>query len=197
MATQKSNEECREILRSRLGDKRYEHSLNVAREAVRLAEKYGANTEKAYTAGLIHDIMKEEKPEIQLKVIEESGMEITQTERDNPKLWHAMAGAAYIKSELGFEDEEIISAVRYHTTARAGMSLLEKVIYIADFTSEERDYRGVGKMRRLANKSLEKAMLEGLSFTLETLVKKGKMLNLDSINAYNEVVEFCSKGKKK
>lgn len=197
MATQKSNEECREILRSKLGDKRYEHSLNVAREAVRLAEKYGANTEKAYTAGLIHDIMKEEKPEIQLKIIEESGMEITPTERNNPKLWHAMAGAAYIKSELGFEDEEIISAVRYHTTARAGMTLLEKVIYIADFTSEERDYRGVGKMRRLANKSLEKAMLEGLSFTLETLVKKGKMLNLDSINAYNEVVEFCSKGKKK
>jgi len=197
VATQKSNEECREILRSKLGDKRYEHSLNVAREAVRLAEKYGANTEKAYTAGLIHDIMKEEKPEIQLKIIEESGMEITPTERNNPKLWHAMAGAAYIKSELGFEDEEIISAVRYHTTARAGMTLLEKVIYIADFTSEERDYRGVGKMRRLANKSLEKAMLEGLSFTLETLVKKGKMLNLDSINAYNEVVEFCSKGKKK
>ncbi|MCR4926098.1 MAG: bis(5'-nucleosyl)-tetraphosphatase (symmetrical) YqeK [Clostridiales bacterium] len=189
-----TNDDYIALLKQRLGEKRFNHSLNVAEEAVRLAKKYSVDVEKAYKAGLLHDIMKEEKPEIQFEAIVKSGMPFTEVEKSNQKLWHAMAGAAYIKNELGIEDEEIINAVRYHTTAKAGMTMLEKVIYIADFTSKERDYDGVEKMRELADVSLEQAMLEGLSFTLQKLVEKNKLLNLDSINAYNEVAAVCGKG---
>lgn len=185
------NDEYIKIIRSRLRDARYEHSLNVADEAVRLAEKYGADPQKAYVAGILHDAMKEEKAEIQLEAILKSGVNISVSEIENIKLWHAIAGSVFIQNELGVKDADIINAVRYHTTARAGMSVLEKVIYIADFTSRERTYDGVENMRRLADESLERAMLEGLSFTLSKLTREKKLINLNSVNAYNEVVAVC------
>ena len=180
--------EYKEIIRPRLSDYRYLHSVNVAKEAARLAEKYGADPEKARLAGILHDITKETPADQQLKIMEKFDVQLTDIERSAPKLWHAISGAVYIEHELGIKDKDILDAVRYHTTGRAGMSLFEKVLFIADFTSEERDYNGVDKMRRAADISLEKAMLEGVTFTITDLASRHKSIHPDTVSTYNWVI---------
>ena len=154
--------EYEEIIEKRMKAGRFKHSKNVAKEAVRLAKKYGADVQKAETAGILHDATKETPDSEQLELIERAGIVLTPLERSTRKLWHAISGAAFVQVELGITDEDIINSIRYHTTGRAGMSLLEKVIFIADFTSAEREYDGVDKMRKLADKDLDEAVLEGM-----------------------------------
>ena len=143
-------------IRARLSDYRFTHSLNVAETAKHLAEKYGENPEKAFLTGLMHDVFKELSRENALRFFEEHGERLTKLEQNAPKLWHAMSGAIYLKEQYGFS-EDMIAAVRYHTTGRENMSLLEKIIFIADFISAERDYPGVDAMRERAEISLEYA----------------------------------------
>ena len=188
--------EYEEIIEKRMTSARFRHSKNVAKEAVRLAKKYGADVEKAEIAGILHDATKESSDEEQLELIERAGIELTPLERSTRKLWHAISGAAFVQVELGITDPDIINAIRYHTTGRAGMSLLEKVIFIADFTSAERDYDGVDKMRKVADKNLEDAVLEGMSFTISDLAQRKLTIAPDTFMGYNEV-SFIEKKKKK
>lgn len=181
-------EECKKIVKPRLSETRWKHSQNVSLEAVRLAKKYGADPQKAEIAGLLHDIMKNTAPEQQLQMMQRFGIMLTNVELAAPKLWHAMSGAAFLERELGIQDVDILNAVRYHTTARSGMSLLEQVIYIADFTSAERDYDGVDQMRKAADTSLEEAMMEGLIFTIQDLSQERCPIHPDTFCAYNEVI---------
>ncbi len=176
------------LLRQRLTEKRFEHSLAVADEAVRLAKKYGADPEKARIAGLLHDVMKNETPENQLQLLAEFGILLDTLEQRNHKLLHSISGAVYIEKVLGIQDPDIVQAVRYHTTGRAGMSLLEKVIYLADFTSADRDYPDVDEMRRRVDISMESAMLYALTYTIKKMVKKGSAIHPNTLFAYNEVV---------
>ena len=186
MDTQR-NEEFVEEIKKRLSEYRFYHSLNVADEAKRLAKKYGADEDKAFTAGLIHDIMKDTDYETQRELIEKYSHKMTPTELANPKIWHAMSGEVFLRHELNVKDEDILSAVRYHTTARDNMSLLEKILYIADYTSAERNYPDVDVIREKAERSLEEAMLYGLQFTIKENVEAGAVVHPDSILAYNEV----------
>lgn len=172
----------------RLSDYRRIHSLNVADEAVRFAKKYGADPEKARLAGLLHDITKEVENDLQLKIIEKGGIILTDVERRSPKLWHAMSGSVAVSEEFGIDDEDIINAVRYHTTARAGMSKLEKCIFLADFTSAERNYPDIDVIRRYAEVSLEDGMLYGLKFTISRLSGRGDLISPDALAAYNEIL---------
>ncbi len=112
---------------------------------------------------------------------------LTDVERSSPPLYHAMAGSAYLKTELGITDPDVLNAVRYHTTGRGGMSLLEKVIFVADFISADRDYPDVEVVRTLARQSLEKAMLYALEYTVCDLVNRKKYLHPDTVDAYNEM----------
>ncbi len=176
------------VLLSRMGAKRYMHSLNVAAEARWLALRYGADTEKAQLAGLLHDITKETPPDEQLRIIESAGVALSEVERGAPKLWHAIAGAAFVRSVMGIEDEDIFNAIRCHTSGRAGMSTLEKVIFTADFIGLDRDYAEVDKMRALANMSLEYAMEFGLSFSISDLATRRLTIDPNSVLCYNEVV---------
>lgn len=179
-------EKYKSVLKKRLTPKRYNHSLCVADEALRLAEKYGCNEEKAYLAGLLHDITKNATQEEHLNIFNNFGIILNDVEKNAEKLWHAISGAAYIEHILKISDIEIITAVRYHTTAREGMSLLEKVLYLADFTSADRDYDDVDIMRQKVEISIEAAMDYALSYTIEDLLKMKKALHLDTIRAYNE-----------
>lgn len=190
------NKEFVEEIKKKLSEYRFYHSLNVADEAKRLALKYGADPEKAYSAGLVHDIMKDTPKNEQLKLFEKYNIKLTPVELESPKTWHAMSGEAYLRNELNVTDEEILKAVRYHTTARAGMSLLEKVLYIADYTSAERNYDDVDVMREKADRSLEEAMLYGLQFTINEMVTEGRAVHPDSIHAYNEVAISENKVRK-
>ena len=183
-----TDEKIIELIKSRLTEKRFEHSMNVAESAKELALQYGENPEKAYTAGLLHDVMKNASEQEQLAVIAQAGIELTQVEYANKKLWHSIAGAAYVKTVMGIDDESIISAVRYHTTGRANMTLLEKIIYLADFISAERTYNGVETMRKLCVISLELAIEFALVFSIPDLVKRGLVIHPDSLNLYNEII---------
>jgi len=182
-----TDEQITAILQRRLKPKRFAHSLAVAEEAVRLAKRYGADVTKARTAGLLHDIMKNTSPDDQLQVLDNFGVLMSEVERGAEKLYHAMSGAAFAEHVLGITDRDIVNAVRYHTTARAGMSLLEQVLYLADFTSADRDYDDVDVMRRLVDVSAEEAMVYALSYTIKDLVKKKKPIHPDTVAAFNEV----------
>lgn len=177
-----------DLLEKRLKKSRFEHSLNVADSAVSLAVKYGADPEKAYIAGLLHDCTKNESNERQLQFFSDNDIILTEVEKNNPKLWHAMTAPLFAKNELGIIDGDILLAMRYHTTGRAGMSLLEKIVYLADYISAERDYPDVDVVRAFADESLEKAALYTLKYSLKNLSKKEKVIHPDSLAFYNELI---------
>ena len=173
------------VIAKRMKEARLKHSKNVAKEAVRLAKKYGADAAKAEIAGILHDATKETGEQEQMELIARAGITLTELERSSPKLWHAISGAAFAKVEMGVDDQDILDSIRYHTTGRADMSPLEKVIFIADFTSAERDYEGVDRMRRVADKDLDEACLEGMSFTIADLAERKLTIAPDTFQGYN------------
>ena len=178
--------EYKEILQKRLTPKRYNHSLCVADEAVRLAKKYGGDCDKAYLAGLLHDVTKNATEEEHLHIFSQFGIMLNDVEKNAEKLWHAISGAAYAQYVLGVDDSEIITAIRYHTTAREDMTQLEKLLYLADFTSADRDYDDIDIMRQKVEISMEAALDYALSYTINDLVSRGKALHLDTVKAYNQ-----------
>ncbi len=180
--------EYKEILQKRLTPKRYNHSLCVADEAVRLAKKYGGDQEKAYLAGLLHDITKNATVEEHLHIFNKFDIMLNDIEKNSEKLWHAISGSAYIEHMLCITDKEIINSVRYHTTAREDMTHFEKIIYLADFTSSDRDYDDIEIMRAKVEISMEDALDYALSYTIKDLVSRKKQLHLDTIKAYNQYV---------
>ncbi len=182
-------EKIKEILRGRLTEKRYIHSLCVADEAKRLALKYGENTEKAYLAGLLHDITKTTPREEQLLFFSQFGIMLDDITKNSEKLWHAVSGAGYIENILKITDSQILSAVRYHTTAKADMTKFEKILYLADFTSADRDYSDVDVMRKKVDKSVDEAMEYALSYTINELVEKHCQIHPDTFQAYNDIMK--------
>ena len=176
-----------EVIRPRMSDRRFIHSLNVAKEAVRLCDKYGGDRGKAYTAGILHDVMKEADGNFQLQILSDNGIILDMVSQNAKKLWHAKSGAAFCKYILGIDDEDIINAISYHTTARAGMSPLEKAVYLADYIGEDRDYPGVEQMRAAVEKSEECGMEFSLKFSITDLVNRNKPVHPDTVDAFNEL----------
>ena len=113
---------------------------------------------------------------------------ISDLEKAAPKLLHAKIGSVYLQKIYGIEDEDIALAVRYHTTARENMSILEKVLYLADFTSADRDYPGVEEMRAAVDEDMKKAMIIALTFTVSELAEKQSPIHPDTLAAYNEIM---------
>ncbi len=186
--------EFEKIVKSRLSAERYLHSMNVAESAKDLAGKYGANTEKAYICGVLHDITKEEELDIQERYINLAGESLSDEEKHTPKIYHQVSGAAYCRLELGITDPEILSAIRYHTTGRANMSLMEKIVYTADLISAERDYPDVGVMRKKAYEDLNQAMLYALEFTIKKLIGGNSFIHPDTVNCYNSILSEIKGG---
>jgi nicotinate-nucleotide adenylyltransferase len=181
--------ELTDILNIRLSKKRFTHSLNVAAEAKKLAERYGfKDVDKAYTAGLIHDCCKEIPTEEQLAMVKKSRRNVSEAEKCVPALYHAVAGAYYAETVFGFTDDDFLNAIRYHTTGRADMSEIEKIIYLADLVSADRNYKDVDKMRKLAYRDLDTAMLEGLRFSIIEVAEKGSLLPPQTIEGYNQYI---------
>ena len=183
-----TNEQYKEILQKRLSEKRYIHSLNVADSAKELALIYGCDPEKAYTVGLVHDCCKDEPAGLQLSYILENKVELSEYELDVAKLYHAISGSIFAEKELGITDKDMLNAIRYHTTGRKGMSLLGKVVFIADFISAERDYNGVDIMREKAKRSLDEAIVEGLGFTIKDLITRNMIVHPDTVLAFNDAM---------
>lgn len=181
-------EEIKKTLKKTLSKRRYIHSLGVADEAKRLASIYGADTDKAYLAGLLHDCAKEINSAVQLSMCEDLGVELDEITRRNPGLIHGPLGAEIAKLDYGIDDERILGAIRWHTVGKAGMTLLEKIIYIADFTEPNRDFDGVDELRRTVNSDLDEAILLSVAQHTEILAKRGADMHPNTIFMRNDLI---------
>lgn len=181
-------EEIKRDLRRRLTAKRYAHSLCVRRRAMELALLHGADYGRAGLAGLVHDVCHCERPEALLRYLRAHGARPDPLAMGHPQLWHAAAGAIYVREEYGIRDPQVLRAVRYHTTGRAGMSPLEQVVYLADLTGEDRDYPDAEKMRALSARSLREAMRASYLYTVDMLLRNEKTIVKDCWAGYNEYV---------
>lgn len=172
-----------------LSPQRYEHSLGVRDTAVKLALRFGADPGKAELAGLLHDCAKNIPAEEALVLCERLGIELDEAERLNPALIHAPLGAELAQTEFGIHDEEIKNAIRYHTVGRAGMSLLEKVIYLADMIEPGRSFEGVEALRKAVEVSLDKALYEALKQSILHNAARGRIIHTGTVDAYNDLLK--------
>ncbi len=187
----------KKFLKSQLSQKRYQHSLNVAAECRKLAEKYGEDPDKAYFAGLLHDVCKEMPADVQKQLVLDSGYTVCREELETRSLWHAIAGAYFVRTEFGVEDIDILNSIRFHTVGRAGMTRLEEIVYLGDLISAERDYKDVDKMRKVTYISLDAAMLEAFSFSIKNQVKKGGLIPPCTVEGYNFYTRLINAEKSK
>lgn len=178
-------EKVKSLLKQKLSEKRYMHSVAVAQMAKELAKTVQIDGNKAYATALVHDITKDTLPEIQLQSIEKSGIMLNSLEKEMTQLWHAISGAAYVKENFTGIDDEVIDAIRYHTTAKKEMSPLCKVVYIADCISYDRNYQGVEKLREIAFSDIDKAIVMSTRATISMLRDNQKPIHTDTQQAYN------------
>lgn len=155
-----------------LSPKRLAHVAGCESEAVLLAIRYGEDADSAAEAAILHDITKRLSYEEHLNLCEKYGIVCDKSELDNVKLLHAITGSALAKDVFGVSDD-IANAIRWHTTGKPDMTLLEKIIYIADYIEPNRDFPGVDKLRELAYKNLDEALLLGLEMSLEEVRSNG------------------------
>ncbi|MDY6017318.1 MAG: nicotinate (nicotinamide) nucleotide adenylyltransferase [Oscillospiraceae bacterium] len=178
----------RKIITEKLDSHRLYHSECVSECAALLAEKYGADAEKARLAGLMHDVMKNASAEEQLDYMSRAGETLSEVETVNRKVWHQISGAAFLKIGGLIADEEILGAVRWHTTGKSGMTLLEKIVYVADFISADRDYGDIDVVRRLADLSLEHAILYTSRYTVRKMISGDLPLHPATVDCYNDML---------
>ena len=182
-----NQKQAKELVRSRLSDKRYEHTLNVRKMAVKLAKRYGADEDKAALAALLHDSAKEISKD-EMRAIMKAHPEYAEGGEERPTpVWHGICAAILARTEWGVEDEAILSAIACHTAGKPGMSKLDKILYLADMSSTERDWPGVNKLRRLERKDLDAAMLMALKQTNDFVLSQGKALDPMSKAAYDDI----------
>lgn len=177
-----------EYLKKNLKEGRLKHSFGVRDTAEIMAKKYGADIFKARIAGLIHDCAKQmDKNEI-LHICVENGYKLDYITYKNPGIMHGTAGAIIAKKVMGVEDQDILNAIEYHTTGRKDMSLLEKIIYLADYIEPSRDFPGVDKLRELVNKDLNQGLLLSFNSTIELIISRGDLIHLNTIDARNYII---------
>ncbi len=182
---QKKIDEIREYAESFLSEKRFRHTMNVAEEARRLAEIWGEDAEKAYVAGLIHDLGKEVPREETKRILFEKG-EIDEPSGAFPDVaLHGFLGAYIAKERFGICDEDILSAARYHTTGRLSMSLLEKIIYVADFTEPGRKFPQAAEVRKISERDIDEAVLREADYVIKFNIDAGRFLYLTTVEVRN------------
>jgi len=182
-------EQLLEAVRGQITKHRYEHTLGVVETAIRLAEKYGADKEKAETAAILHDYCKF-WPEDKMRNIIENTPHIPKDLLEyDTELWHAHVGAEVVRRDLGIEDEEILDAIRYHTSGRENMTLLEKVVCLADYIEPGRQFSGVDELRTAAEEDLDRALAKGLGGTITFLVNREKRIYPLTVLARNSLVK--------
>ena len=172
-----------------LDARRVEHVAGVESQAVLLAMHWGEDADSAAAAGILHDITKKLDKEKQLNLCEKYGIMLDIAEVENPALLHARTGAALARELFGVSDA-IHDAIRWHTTGKPDMSLLEKIIYLADYTEPTRDFDGVEKLRELCFEDLDRAMALGLRMSLEEIRGRGAVPFRDTVAAYEYYKDY-------
>ncbi|MEA4814110.1 MAG: bis(5'-nucleosyl)-tetraphosphatase (symmetrical) YqeK [Oscillospiraceae bacterium] len=172
----------RPIAMSYLKYKRMAHVLGTEQEAIRLAEKYGADVRKAQIAALLHDCTKKLEMEQQKALCAKYGLKLDPLENKALKLLHSKTGAEIARDVFGVDDE-IYGAIKWHTTGKADMTMLEKVIYLADYIEPNRDFPGVDKLREAVYEDIDKGLLMGLEMTINEMEERGNEVHEKTLQA--------------
>lgn len=191
--TNKSEQEILEWMKNHLSEKRYIHCLGTAECAKQLAEKYNENTDKAYIAGLLHDCAKCFENEKLLEIIEKN-LEVDENELMNYKTLHAPVSAFCANKDFGIYDNEILSAIRWHTLGKKEMTTFEKIIFLADKiepNTRDKEYREKIENLLKENNGLNKALLECYKETIKSLVKRNLKICPVTIDIYNNLLNEC------
>lgn len=170
-----SMDELEETVVSLLKENRVAHVLGCRDSAVELARRWGADETDAARAGLLHDITKALDGPLQLTLCGEYGILLNKFSQENPKTLHALTGSLVADQIFG-ENEAVVRAIRYHTTGRPDMDLLEKIIYIADYIEANRDFPGVHRLREAAFRNIDEALLMGLEMAIAHVKRQGQEL---------------------
>ncbi|OAB34009.1 bis(5'-nucleosyl)-tetraphosphatase (symmetrical) YqeK [Paenibacillus glacialis] len=183
-----SRDELIKVVSTQMPDKRWQHTQGVMETAVKLAEQYGADPVKADLAAILHDVAKYWPIETLRTIISDNQLSDDLLSY-NKQLWHAEVGAFVASHEYGIDDLEILDAIRYHTAGRIGMTLLDKVVCLADYIEPGRDFPGVNNIRELANHSLEGGLVAGLDSTISLLVSRRQIIYPLTVLARNDLIK--------
>lgn len=176
--------------------KRYYHSLEVAKKALEINErlKLGLNPDKVYLAGLLHDAAKLKSDEYLWNIIENEFPDNLDMFKDSKTIWHSLAGPYVVKNEYGIDDEEILSAICFHSTGKENMSTLDKVLFVADYIEDTRGGDWVKKAVEMSFIDLDETVKIILNQKVDFLRKSGKIiceLTFEALKYYSENGEEC------
>lgn len=180
-------EEAKRLAKRTLSKKRYTHTINVKKMAVRLAKRYGEDPDRAAMAALLHDMAKEMPKDRMLQILQENVIMSDNAHLRPSPVWHGVCAAILARTEWGIEDEGILQAVACHTTGRPGMARLDKILFLADMTSEDRSYPEADILRRLQMEDLDRAMIEALRMNIQWLEESGKPVDPVSRDAWTDL----------
>lgn len=176
-------QQAEDMVRQTLSPKRFQHTMNVKKLAVRMAQHYGVDTEKAALAAILHDSTKELPRTELLQIMQDNAIIKKGTQNRPEPVWHGICAAILAKTQWNVQDEEILSAIACHTTGKENMSKLDKILFLADMTSAERDYPGVEELRSLEMRNLDKAMIQALKMTISFVEQKNAIADPESAKA--------------
>lgn len=176
-------EELYNIVKEKLSEKRFSHSKYVVKRALEYAEIYNVDKDTVKLCAIAHDIAKEFTDDESKYYIDKYNIEFDDIVKINKNLWHSKIGAEICKNEFGFT-EDMVNSIKYHTTGRANMSILEKIIYLADATEESRGYNAQEYADYVIN-DIDDALYKVCKWVIERLIDKEVVIHLDSIKCYN------------
>ena len=186
--------ELKEIVKSKMSLKRFTHTLGVVEMSEKLAKIYNADIEKCKVAALLHDICKEMDMEYIKNICKNNFMnELSEEDLENNEILHGFAGAYYVKNELGINDKEILNAIKYHTVGAKDMTLLEKIVYIADAIEYGRNYPSVVEIREETFKNLDKGILMEIEHKEKYLKSIGKKSHPNTDKFKKEILKELNK----
>ena len=180
--------EALKLVEPHLTEHRYVHTVGVTDTAIELAEKYGADRQKTEIAAIFHDYAKFRPKDEMRQVIIDQGFPKDLLEY-SPELWHAPVGAYLVRCEIGIEDKEILNAIKYHTSGRPEMTLMEKCVFIADYIEPGRSFPGVDEVREMVQQDLDQAIALSLRNTVQFLMKKNQPVYPATFFTYNSIVK--------
>ena len=186
----KNNTKYLELAKKTLSDKRYKHTINVAVLAKNLAEKHGVNPEQAECAALLHDICKEMPKEELLRILNENVIITSNAAKKPYGVWHAYAGMCYAKNNLQINDDVLTTAIACHTSGRIGMTILDKIIYMADMCSLERTYIEAAELRQMMKENFEEAVIHAFELNIGWLHEDNREVDNTSIEALNDLINI-------
>ena len=184
--------EIEKYIKSKLTPERYTHVLSVRELALDLAKKYGADLRKVNLAALLHDCAKWMKNSEQYEVAASHKIQLDEVESHNPSLLHALIAVEFAVSHFDVDNPEILNAIRIHTTGSGKMTLIDKILYVADFAEPKRNHAEAHAVRELAYQNLNRAVFEVSRYKIEHLLTKGVLIHPYTIDAYNSALREIS-----